>query len=255
MSEATQDKKFGFKEIRENYLKPGVRESVMSGVQNSGADLHNPLIRHIAKRAAFNAALGMQEKVEETQKLTSEARKQANTDSLTGLPNRRAFDENVDTIIASGKPCGFLIIDLDKFKRVNDLYGHPVGDEVLRKIANNIVLSLAGEITSSVRSKDNKDRPEDTIYRWGGEEFVALLHGVKNLTTLKTIAERIRKAVSNNPHMIKLGEQEIEELLTVSIGGALFESGNLEDFDICIRNADKNLYSAKHNGRDKSVVR
>lgn len=111
------------------------------------------------------------------------AKRQARADALTGLGNRRAFDERLDRAIedakASGKPLSVIVSDLDDFKQINDSYGHLNGDEVLR--------TAAAAMRAAVRD-------HDACYRWGGDEFAVLLPGVEQATA-ERVAERVSASV------------------------------------------------------------
>lgn len=155
----------------------------------------------------------------------------ARTDSLTSCLNRGAFTAKVDTWLrdASTPHHGaLLMIDADKFKAINDLYGHDMGDEALTIIARSIRSVL---------------RSGDIVGRMGGEEFAVFLPAV-NQGQAQLIAERIRAAV-NLARFAPEGEQRH---LSVSIGGAVFSSRT--SFSELFRIADQRLYGAKHAGRN-----
>jgi diguanylate cyclase (GGDEF)-like protein len=162
----------------------------------------------------------------------------ARLDGLTGLMNRRAFDETLEAEVRQsarvGTPLSLLLIDVDHFKAFNDAYGHPAGDECLRTVAGLIARSLR--------------RPMDRCARYGGEEFAAILPQTAADGAL-TIAEAIGDAVraAGMPH----GGNEAG-VVTVSIGTATFPGGNpsatVEDL---IAFADAALYEAKAAGRNR----
>lgn len=159
--------------------------------------------------------------------------KLANHDSLTGLPNRRQVEHALHTAVAqssrSGAPCAVLIIDIDHFKRLNDTFGHPAGDEVLRHIAAR----LRGEL-----------RAGNTLGRWGGEEFVIVAPQTE-LHEAQRLAERLRHAIRSEP-------AAGEHLVTVSIGITAYHSGDTPE--TLIARADRALYRAKQGGRDRHEV-
>ena len=164
-----------------------------------------------------------------------EAERGANIDPLTGLPNRRYFDELVAILRPgrrSGDRTGIVMVDADRFKRVNDTYGHATGDVVLRQIAN--------AITASVRA-------EDTPARFGGEEFVVILRRA-SAGQAADVGERIRAAVAALPTRL-LG---VNEPVTVSVGVAV--SKDAEEIRALIERADRALYVAKRRGRDRVEV-
>ncbi len=160
---------------------------------------------------------------------------QASTDVLTGLPNRRYFDEFCSLLgqrRRAGDSLGMLMVDIDLFKRVNDTYGHAVGDEVLR--------AVGGAIASAVR--DN-----DVPARFGGEEFAVLLRNSSEQVALE-VAERVRLAVSQ----LDLGEWHVPGV-SVSVGVA-FDTRHDEPIGDLLVRADRALYRAKRGGRNQVVA-
>jgi diguanylate cyclase (GGDEF)-like protein len=154
-------------------------------------------------------------------------------DSLTGVSNRRSFDQFF--AIEWGRaqrtiqPLSLLLIDVDHFKRINDTYGHQAGDECLRNTARLLSAAL--------------DRPADLIARYGGDEFAILLAETDSLGAF-TVAVRIRSA------MAKDAAQAIIPT-TLSIGVSTWNAVGDASSDDLIRAADRALYAAKHNGRDR----
>ena len=164
-----------------------------------------------------------------------EAERGANIDPLTGLHNRRYFDELVQILRPGrrvGDRTGIVMVDVDRFKRVNDTYGHATGDVVLRNIAT--------AITASVRA-------EDTPARFGGEEFVVILRRA-SAGQAADVGERIRAAVAGLSTQL-LG---VLEPVTVSVGVAV--ARDEEEIRAMIERADKALYEAKRRGRDRVEV-
>lgn len=157
----------------------------------------------------------------------------ATTDHLTGLLNRRAFMENARNLCAArarrNEPVTLLMFDLDKFKSINDTFGHAVGDDVLRVFAQ-----VAG---SSMRATD-------IVARLGGEEFAAILPG--DMEVARKVAERVRANFEVAGKVV--GEHAIGG--TVSIGAATSPTP-VTDIDALINRADGALYKAKHNGRNR----
>jgi diguanylate cyclase (GGDEF)-like protein len=163
------------------------------------------------------------------------AEAQASTDALTGLPNRRYFDEFVSLLARrrrAGDAVGILMVDIDKFKVLNDTHGHATGDEVLR--------AVAGAIVSAVRE-------DDVPARFGGEEFVILLRNPDPGVAVE-VGERIRVAVRG----LDLGRFGVRGV-SVSVGVAVAE-GPDEPIDELIETADQALYRAKRAGRDRVVA-
>lgn len=156
----------------------------------------------------------------------------AHVDELTGLLNRRAFDHALSIAVEQAAhqpaPLSLIAFDLDAFKRVNDTYGHPVGDRVLRELA---VLAR------------REGRAGDVLARWGGEEFVWLLPGA-DLPAAARAAERLRAAVE--AHDFRVGR------VTLSLGVALSRPD--DDPGTLFRRADDLLYAAKRGGRNRVEV-
>jgi len=153
------------------------------------------------------------------------------TDSLTKLLNRRAFDETLKKLKESKTDFSIIYLDIDDFKKINDTYGHAIGDEVLKNV---------GEILNSYIRKDTK------AFRLGGEEFVILLPNI-NADIAYKIAERIRKIIEN--HRIHKKQQEIN--FTASFGVTTFKKG--EDIQTFLERADKAMYQAKKSGKNRVV--
>ena len=151
------------------------------------------------------------------------------TDKLTGLKNRRFFQEKLEEQIAlftkMGIPFSLLILDIDRFKKVNDTYGHDVGDEVL--------IQLASVLTT-------QKREIDLAARYGGEEFVVILPNT-DVEESKRLAEHLRHCVEQTQW--KVGA------LTISIGIATFTEQASDE--TLIKHADQALYSSKENGRNR----
>lgn len=160
----------------------------------------------------------------------------AYTDLLTGLGNRRDFQNHLDWVRAQAKRTGgnfsVALADLDHFKVVNDTHGHPVGDLVLKHCAEIISTSL---------------RETDRLFRWGGEEFVLLMPNT-SASEATMVAERVRANLEAN----RYGHEGKTVDLTISLGVESWE--NCNDIDILLCNADAMLYMAKSQGRNKVCV-
>lgn len=164
-----------------------------------------------------------------------EAERGANTDALTGLPNRRSFDDLIAIVPPrrrANDDIGILMVDIDRFKGLNDRHGHATGDTVLR--------AVAGAIAATVRA-------EDTPARYGGEEFAVILRRA-SAPQAAEVAERVRRAVASIPPD-RLG---VDLPVTVSVGVATAEQE--EDISAVIERADRALYVAKRRGRDRVEV-
>jgi len=156
----------------------------------------------------------------------------AQTDELTGLYNRRCLMEQLARGVAESSPTkkriGLLMLDLDRFKPVNDLYGHLAGDEVLRQVATVL---------------KNHIRSDDLPCRYGGDEFALLLQGVEKMPVQRR-AEDIRAAIEALPP-VRLGAEPV----SVSIGGTVFREGDTAES--MLARADSFLYKAKSDGRNR----
>lgn len=169
----------------------------------------------------------------------TEAEERARTDTLTGLPNRRALDEFCrmaqQMATEQRKPLSVLMIDVDHFKRFNDNYGHNVGDQVLR---------LVGKALRS------KMRDSDMPARYGGEELIAVLPDTP-LELCTEIADQIRRAIEQC-QIVRRSTGEVIPSLTVSIGVGQFRIG--EQITDLIERCDRALYLAKRLGRNRVVT-
>ena len=165
------------------------------------------------------------------------------TDPLTGIYNRRYLERRLADEIARasryGMPFSVLLIDIDHFKRVNDIYGHQVGDLVLEGMAQLIVATL---------------RTTDIVARYGGEEIMVILPGTP-VKTAADLAERLRKIVEDASFEVPAElDREISALgVTVSVGVGCFRPHPKAMQDL-IQGADKALYRAKHEGRNRVVI-
>jgi two-component system, cell cycle response regulator len=155
------------------------------------------------------------------------------TDGLTGMQNRRYFDDALKAYLEEfrriNKPIGLIVLDLDHFKMVNDTHGHDVGDEVLREVASCL---------------KNFTRYHDIAARLGGEEFAVVAPNM-DVDGLMKFAERIRRAVSEL--IIVSGNVRLK--VTTSVGLAVWDGD--EDADAFYRRADRMLYQAKRQGRNR----
>ena len=169
----------------------------------------------------------------------SDVKREAKTDGLTGLCNRKAFDVRLRRAMsaakADGVPVSILMIDVDHFKRVNDTHGHHVGDLVLRLIGRLLSENVKGR---------------DTAARYGGEEFAIILAGATGQAAA-IVAEQIREALASKSLGTKaLGEGRAS--VTVSVGVAEFRPGDLATS--LITRADDALYRAKRDGRNRVCI-
>ncbi len=155
------------------------------------------------------------------------------TDALTGMQNRRYFDDALKEYLGEfrrvEKPVGLMIVDLDHFKQINDAHGHDVGDEVLRAVAGCL--------------KD-MTRYHDVVARLGGEEFAVVAPNM-DMEMMVRFAERIRKAIGG----MAIVSGNVRLKITASVGLAVWD--RKESADVLFRRADQQLYEAKKTGRNR----
>lgn len=175
--------------------------------------------------------------VSERQRMESEMRHRATHDSLTGLPNRVLMQDRLDLAMIQARRyhsgCALLMIDLDNFKEVNDGWGHSMGDRVLVMAAKRISRAL---------------REEDTVARFGGDEFVVLVSGRHSRESVAAIADKIMAALKNG---FVVGAQQFH--ISASIGVANFPQ-HANDSETLLSNADIAMYKAKQMGRNAVCI-
>ena len=158
--------------------------------------------------------------------------KQANTDTLTGLFNRRKTIEYLDSLLKSAdNQISFCLCDIDFFKKVNDTYGHNIGDEVLKTLSDTF----------------RKELPKDTfISRWGGEEFLLIfpgLNGDETMVALEKLRQKVKSIVFDGGI----------EKFSISLTFGLVEYDYHSDLTTLLKQADEKLYIGKENGRDRII--
>jgi diguanylate cyclase (GGDEF)-like protein len=175
-----------------------------------------------------------------------EIRQLAFYDNLTGLANRSLFQNRLEHEIIKAKRqkeiFGILFLDLDQFKRVNDTYGHHIGDLLLKNTAKIIQKSIRDSDTAS---RFSKNEPNITIARFGGDEFIILLSNIKEPENAAISAKRI---LVEMPNVQIIEDNEIT--ITTSIGISIFPTDGTESHDL-LKNADYALFQAKECGRNK----
>ena len=221
-------------------------EDVEHKVAGAADDLHQvniELAKEVAERVVIESELAdtktdlaeVRDDLSKSQAKEEETRKFTLRDALTGLPNRVSFEQHFDRGLSQAKRHGWglavLFIDVDKFKSINDSYGHGLGDKVLLMMANRLQSFI---------------RDEDTVSRWGGDEFVCLLLEVKQEADVTRLAEkmvnRIAAACEFNGIVLSI---------RASIGIAIYPADG-ETADILFKNADTAMFKAK--GTEKRVV-
>ena len=221
-------------------------EDVEHKVAGAAVDLHQAnidLAKEVTERVVIEAELadtktdlaGVRDDLSKSQAKEKETRKSSLQDPLTGLPNRVSFEQDLDQGLRQAKRQGrglaVLFIDIDNFKSVNDSYGHRLGDEVLRTMADRLQSFL---------------RDEDTVSRWGGDEFVCLVMEVKHESDVTRLAEKMADRIAEACEV-----EGIVLSITASIGIAIYPADG-ETADILFKNADTAMFRAK--GSAKRVV-
>lgn len=172
-----------------------------------------------------------------TRRQLREMHRAAMTDPLTGIGNRRHLEGRLRAIIAEfqdgASHAGLLSIDVDHFKEFNDSYGHNTGDIVLRMVAQTMRHAL---------------RATDTTGRWGGEEFIAIVHDVRDEDDLRAAAEKVRALVEHS--RLDINGQGLT--VTVSIGGTMLLAGDTPDS--FVGRADQLMYRSKQAGRNRVTI-
>lgn len=221
-------------------------EGVEQKVEQAADDLklvNVKLAKEITERIALESELAdtktdlaeVRDDLLKSQVKEEEAQQIALQDALTGLPNRVSFEQGLNHGLIQAKRHGWglavLFIDIDKFKSINDSYGHDLGDKVLLMVANRLQSSV---------------RDEDMVSRWGGDEFVCLLLEVKQEADVTSLAEkmtnRIAEACEFNGTVLSI---------KASIGIAIYPADG-ETADVLFKNADTAMYKAK--GTETRVV-
>lgn len=161
------------------------------------------------------------------------------TDPLTGLANRRHFRavlaREIEVVVRSGNPALLLMLDIDRFKAINDAHGHLAGDRVLQATARCLAACV---------------RPQDTVARYGGEEFAIVLPDCQ-LNYGEAVAERIRQTVADLQIEVS---SELTLQITLSVGGAFAPTKSRCTPDLWIERADNQLYQAKAQGRNRVYI-
>jgi diguanylate cyclase (GGDEF)-like protein len=221
-------------------------EDVEHKVAEAADDLHQvniELAKEVVERVVIESELAdtktdlaeVRDDLSKSQTREEETRKITLQDALTGLPNRASFEQHLDRGLSQAKrhnwKLAILFIDIDEFKSINDSYGHGMGDKVLLMMANRLKSFI---------------RDEDTVSRWGGDEFVCLLMEVKQEADVTRLAEkmvnRIAAAYEFDGNVVSI---------SASIGIAIYPADG-ETADILFKNADTAMYKAK--GTETRVV-
>ena len=219
-------------------------ENKVEGLEAGADDYITKPIDFPELKARVNSMLRikrLQEEIEERERELMEAnerlRHMSQTDALTGLENRRHIETRLEEMFEHAKrlaePFSCVMVDLDKFKSVNDEYGHQAGDQVLKQLAKIL---------------KNEVREIDHAGRYGGEEFILLLTGTV-LDAAVTFAERVRKAIEDHTFTFDGGTLK----RTASFGVAGWPHPKISNCDGLVRAADDALYVAKETGRNRVI--
>ena len=174
-------------------------------------------------------------------------KKLAYYDSTTGLANRTRLTqlakEAIESAQSRGRVVGILFLDLDHFKRINDTFGHDVGDELLQQVANR--LRHCVRLSDTVGGVPEFERSEKTVARLGGDEFVLLLAGLAKAGDVEIVAERVKKHLTK-----KFSVAGKDVFISGSVGISIFPDNGETVADL-LRHADAAMYHAKNNGRNR----
>lgn len=230
--------------VRESVDLAQLQQGVLGSLQRMQAHVREHVEDENQRRAEAEAeAASLRSRLHELERATFDLRRQvahsaeqAMRDTLTGLPNRRAYDDRVGQELARlrrfGEPLALLVLDVDDFKVINDTYGHKAGDKAL--------VTLARTLSDGLRATD-------FVARFGGEEFVLLLTGAGRDDAVR-LADNLRESVAAAG--LHASGQPVK--LTVSGGLAMFAPS--DSADAVFERADKALYDAKHQGKNRVIV-
>ena len=184
-------------------------------------------------------ALSIVEDITDRRELDQRVQHMADHDALTGLFNRRRFEEELEVTVASKSMLkdgiAVLVVDIDNFKFVNDTYGHSVGDQVIIRVAETL---------------DERIRSTDTVARLGGDEFVIILRGIDRQSALAT-AEDLVELVRDD---VRVDGPDFSARVTASIGLTMANPYDDVDDETLLMQADKAMYSAKDGGRNRARI-
>lgn len=210
----------------------------------SDDDLSNTIVFDVTRD--FLDYISLKEKVHDLEKTIEDLK----IDSTTGLMIRshtlKEIGDYVKYANLNNEPYAIVIADLDYFKRINDSYGHVIGDKTLRMVADTLKKSMRQTPGEATRKKD-------IIGRYGGEEFIILLKNIKE-EDIFNVVDRMRKNIAEKRFSIKNKDEYYDISITISCGVCHSHNGQLL-LDDAILQADSALYESKENGRNCTTVR
>lgn len=218
-------------------VRSGSRGREVTGLHKDGHEFPIDVTVGSSGEGGQSFHVGIIRDISERKRLERELQQQAATDGLTGVLNRRAFTAKSEELIAVAlrhdRPLSLLVIDVDHFKKVNDVHGHPAGDAVLRALARMLGAAL---------------RTGDVLGRLGGEEFAIVLSETDEAGA-RDAGERLLQVV----RAARIDHEGTALHITVSIGAAVLRAGE-DGFAALFARADRALYRAKNSGRDRLAL-
>ncbi len=217
-------------------------EDEVRGLELGGADFISKPIRPQIVRARVKSHVTQLLQKRQLKKMHAQVLAISRRDGLTGIPNRRRFDEFLEQEWSrsrrSGTSLGLLMMDIDHFKRYNDHYGHSDGDICLKQVAE--------VLNKQIR------RPPDLVARYGGEEFACLLPDTE-LNGIRQVGQSFLESVRSLsiPH----AQSPVAEIVTLSVGGTSIVPSREAPVQQLIEAADALLYQTKNNGRDGLTIK
>jgi len=219
-------------DVKKHLITKGSWHGEIESARDNGeiylTDLNIDIIRDENK--SISHFVGVFSDITKRKETEAELRKLANSDTLTGLPNRSYFQANQTLLVNKKVPHALLVFDLDNFKKINDSMGHEVGDVLLCQVAKR--MRAVG-------------RKKDTVYRLGGDEFSIIIENTNDIHTITTIATEVLTTIAQP---LRLKSQEV--VLFSSLGIVLYPEDGASSQEL-LKNADTAMYHAKNNGGNK----